>query len=71
MTIEKTAEELGITEYERWCHDLAEYACTWIVKCQNKIVEHAREIFSNLCARWYRHMQGLRKMRISRSAGNS
>lgn len=47
MTTEKTAEELGITEYELWCHDLAEYACGWIVPCQNKIVAHAREIYKS------------------------
>lgn len=47
MTIEKIAEELGITEYELWCHDLAEYACQWIVPCQNKIVAHAREIYED------------------------
>lgn len=47
MTIEKTAEELGITEYELWCNSLAEYACHWITRCQNQIISHAKEIYED------------------------
>ena len=47
MTTEKTAEELGITEFEKFCNDLAEYMCNWIPSAQNKVIPHAQEIFAD------------------------
>lgn len=33
--------------FESFCCDLATYACSWIVRCQNAIVVHARELYAD------------------------
>ena len=37
----------NVTEFESFARDLAVYACSWIPRCQNQIIKHAREIFED------------------------
>lgn len=46
MTTTITAE-VEITEFEKFANDLAYYACSWVPRCRNQIIKHAREIFED------------------------
>ena len=50
-----------ITEFEQFANDLAVYATTWVQRCQNKIIEHAHELFDDAAIRKMVHTYAVQK----------
>ena len=56
---------VGVSDFERFCRDLAEFACTWVVEIQNKIVAKAREYYADATMRALvaRHAEARRRVK--------
>lgn len=62
MTAENTVD------FKTFANDLAEYSCSWVPECQNKIIKHARELFEDKTMRDLLHKYAELKKKSERIA---